>query len=305
MPTTINLENLKLLSHSAIQTLRLCPRKFELDRLVKEKKEESTIHTAFGSAVGAGIQKIIETSFLNTGIWEAFKTWDIDLLESDSKSFKSFPEAVIALHKFYYDVLPYFGDWYLAHLKDGKPASELSFSVTLPRGYYYRGFIDGVLVNKSTGKYRVLELKTTGSKLVNEVTYANSFQGVGYSIILDRIAEQGYSDYEVLYIVYKTYNSTFESFPFLKRAQDRMNWINDILLVVEQIEMYKRVGRFSTNGDACRSFGRTCRFFEECNYSNSSIFGDVNIIHESSFNPDDFDFNFTIEELLMAQKGKV
>lgn len=302
MSTVINMDNLKLLSHSAVQILRLCPRKFELDRLYKENKEESTVHTAFGSSLGAGIQKIIETGSLDAGIWEAFKHWNIPLDEEIAKSFKSFPNVVVNLHNFINDVLPFFGDWQLAYLKDGKPACELSFAIKLPRGYYYRGFIDGVLQNRVTKKYRVLELKTTGSKLVNEVSYANSFQGVGYSVVLDRIAEAGYSDYEVLYIVCKTYNGTYESYPFLKLLQHRMNWINDLLLVVEQIEMYKRVGRFSTNGDACRAFGHTCRFFEECGYANSSIFEGADIIFEDTFKPENFDFVFTIEELLSNQR---
>ena len=306
MSTQINLANLKFLSHSALQTLRSCPRKFELDRLYKTKKESSTIHTAFGSALGAGIQKVLETSSLDKGIFEAFKNWDIPLYEELPKSYKSFPQVVMGLHNFYNNILPQFSDWEIAYLsKDRddnlKPACELSFAVKLPRGYYYRGFLDAVLKNKKTGALRVLELKTTGSKFVDEATYSNSFQGVGYSIVLDRIAPDGYADYEVLYLVYKTYNQSFEDFAFPKLQSHRLNWINDLLLTVEMLELYSRVKRFPTNGDACKNFGSLCRFYEECNYHNTSIFADAEIIYEDTFDPTEFDFIFTLDELLTQQ----
>lgn len=310
MPTQINLANLKLLSHSAIQTFRSCPRKFELDRLYSTNKvESSTIHTAFGSALGAGIQEILRTNSLDAGFFAAFKEWDIDLLDYNSKSNKSFPHVSVGLRTFYADILPHLGDWELAYFpytdREGnitiRPAIELSFSIDLPLGYHYRGFLDGVLRHKKSGKYRVLELKTTGSRFVDEANYYNSFQGVGYSIILDKIAPEGYSDYEVLYLVYKTYNQSFEDYPFIKLATHRMNWLNDLLLVVEQIEMYKRARRFSQNGDACKMYGSLCRFYEECNYANESIFAGAEIINEDTFDHSQFDFNFSYEELLTSQ----
>lgn len=308
MTTTINPFNLKLLSHSAIQTLRSCPRKFELDRLQTTKKNDPTIHTAFGSALGSGIQKLLETNSLDAAIMEAFLKWDVDLYETLPKAYKSFPHVIQGLRNFYADAYPMLDEWELFWFpsKNGlAPAIELSFVVKLPLGYYYRGFLDGVLRHKTTHKYRVLELKTTGSKFVDEASYSNSFQGVGYSIILDRIAPKGYSDYEVLYLVYKTYNQTFEDYPFLKLASHRMNWLNDLLLTVEIIELYKRTKRFSTNGDSCKAFGRTCRFYEECNYANESIFAGANIQYEDTLDESEFDFVFTYEELLNYQTASI
>ena len=307
--TQINYSNLKLLSHSAIQLFRSCPRKFELDRLGKNflDPNPSTIHTAFGSAVGVGIQKILETGSMDEAILEAFKAWDIPLYEDSPKAKKDFAHAITAIEKFKYQVLPTFGDWELAYLKEDsfshkpKPAVELSFAILLPQDYYYRGFLDGVLVNKKTGKYRVLELKTTGSRSLIEAQYGHSFQGVGYSVVLDRIASKGLSDYEVFYLVYKTLTEEFEELPFLKLPKHRMNWLADLLLTVEQIELFKRTKRFPQNGDACMSFGRVCQFYETCDLSNSSLFMGAEMIHESTFKPEDFDFIFSFEELLSNQ----
>lgn len=311
MPTTINSFNLKLLSHSAIQTFRSCPRKYELDRLYSTDKVDSpTVHTAFGSALGAGIQEILKTKSLDAGIWAAFQHWNIPLYETHAKAYKSFPHCVLGLMNFYQQVYPQLGDWELAYFNRVdpstgesrlEPAIELSFCIKLPLEYYYRGFLDGVLIHKHTQKYRVLELKTTGSKFVDESNYYNSFQGVGYSVVLDRIATKGYSDYEVLYLVYKTYSQIFEDYPLLKLASHRMNWLNDLLLTVEQIEMYKRVKRFSQNGDSCKAYGSLCRFYEECNFSNESIFTGTELIHENTFDPSKFEFQFTFEELLNTQ----
>lgn len=297
----INTFNLKLLSHSALQTFRSCPRKYELDRLQPDKKEASTIHTAFGSALGAGIQKILETHSLDDGILTAFKEWDIPLYEESPKASKSFPFAILGLTNFYNEILGQFDEWELAYIKDGKPACELSFAIKLPLDYYYRGFLDAVLKHKQTGKYRVLELKTTGSKFVDEVNYANSFQAVGYSVVLDKIAKEGYSDYEVLYLVYKTYNQTFEDYPFLKLPLHRMNWLNDLLLTVETMELYKRTKRFPQNGDSCKSFGMTCRFFDTCNYSNTNLFDGQELIYKETMDLTEFDFVFKFEDLLSQQ----
>lgn len=305
--TTINTFNLKLLSHSGLQTLRSCPRKFELEKL-SSRRDGPTIHTAFGSAMGDGIQKILETNSLDAGLLAAFKAWNVDLYDTMPKAFKSFPHVILALENFYTNILPQFGDWELLWTeKNGvsKPACELSFVVALPLGYYYRGFLDAVLKNKVTGKFRVLELKTTGSRMVDEANYANSFQGVGYSIILDKIAPQGYSDYEVLYLVFKTFNQTFEDYPFVKLSSHRMNWLNDLLLTVETIELYKRTKRFSTNGDSCKNFGKLCRFYEECNYANESIFAGAEVVYEPTINLDEFDYQFTYEELLNYQTSVV
>ena len=310
-PTQINLANLKLLSHSAIQLFRSCPRKFELDRLYGSlKKDENTIHTAYGSALGAGIQSLLETHSIDQASLTAFRNWSIGLDEVNVKAYKSFPQVINALKIFHRDFLPEFQDWELAYITvdskgNPKPAAELSFSIDLPLGYHYRGFLDAVLKHKKTGKYRVLEIKTTGSRFVDEANYANSFQGVGYSVVLDRIATEGYSDYEVLYLVYKTFNQTYETYPFLKLQSHRINWLTDLILVVEQIELYKRSRRFSTNGDSCKAFGRLCRFFEECNYSNESIFRGAEIINVDTFDHSAFDFNFTYEELLMNQSNQL
>jgi len=42
------------------------------------------------------------------------------------------------------------------------PAVELSFIISLPNGFKYRGFVDAVLRHKTTGAIVVLEVKTTG-----------------------------------------------------------------------------------------------------------------------------------------------
>jgi hypothetical protein len=302
----MNTSNLGKLSHSALQTLRSCPRKFELDRLEYQPRDAGTAHTAFGHALGAGIQSLFHKGDLDIALFEAFNAWSCDLFDDIPGKKKSFFDAMIAIEKFYITQFPLMDEWELAYLKDGKPAIELGFAIRLPMNFWYRGFVDAVLKHKKTGALRVLELKSTGAFTVHESMYGKSFQGVGYSIILDSISTQMnvVSDYEVLYLVYKTASRTFEEMPFLKLISHRINWLHDLLLSVDMIALYKRVGRFPQNGDSCFSFGRPCKYYETCDISNDTLFLGFTSTEEE-FDPTTFDFVFDYSDLVRNQSTNI
>ena len=181
----INLTNvipIKLLSHSSIETLHSCPRKFEIYRMNYAPKEKGTIDTAFGHAVGVGVQELLisksanetltttNTSLLSeyqNAVWKMFLSWEVDIDEVKPKSKKSFHAACLAVEKYQQQLLPLLtSEWELAYF-EGKPAVELGFIIKLPNDYYYRGYVDAVLVNKQEKRFRVLELKTTGLNVVD------------------------------------------------------------------------------------------------------------------------------------------
>jgi hypothetical protein len=298
----MNQINLGMLSHSALEKFRLCPRKFELDRLEFKPRDAGTPHTAFGHALGAGIQSLFHKKNLDIALFEAFNAWSCDLFDDIPGKKKSFFDAMIAIEKFYITQFSMMDDWELAYLKDGKPAIELSFAIKLPMGMWYRGYVDAVLRHKKTGALRVLELKSTGALNIHEAMYGKSFQGVGYSIILDSISTQLHtiSDYEVLYLVYHTAKRTYEEMPFLKLISHRINWLHDLLLAVDTISLYKRVNRFPQNGGACFNFGRPCKFYETCDFSNDSLFLGFEQ-KEDTFDPNTFDFVFDYSDLVKNQ----
>lgn len=298
---------LKLLSHSSLTTLHSCPRKFELYRLNAGEARGSSVDTAFGSAFGTGIQSLIEhEGNLDKAIFVAFLAWDVPLVEENSKSNKSFWEVVLALKSFTLLQLPLIlKDWEIARLKDGKPAVELSFSITLPDSFAYRGFVDLVLKHRTEKRYKIWELKTTGSYTVHEAQYKNSFQGVGYGVVLDAIAAgQGAdSDYFVDYYVYKTKSREFDLMPFLKSNLQRMRWLSQLLLEVEKLQLYDRMGMFPMHGENCYNFFRPCEYFGICEMSNSSLVDEA----KATLIPKEekVDFTFDFSELLATQQEQL
>lgn len=266
-----------------------------------------TVDTAFGSAFGAGIQSLIEhEGNLDRAIFAAFTNWDASLLEENGKSNKSIWEVVLALQGFAKLQLPLIlKDWEIARLKDGKPAVELSFRVDLPDEFAYRGFVDLVLKHRREKRYKIWELKTTGSYTVNEAQYKNSFQGVGYGVVLDAIASgQGAeSDYFVDYYVYKTKSREFELMPFLKSNLQRMSWLSQLLLEVEKLQLYDRMGMFPMHGESCYNFFRPCEYFGICEMSNSSL---VDMDKATQVPPEEVvDFVFDFATLLATQQEQL
>ena len=287
----INLTNvipIKLLSHSSIETLHSCPRKFEIYRMNYAPKEKGTIDTAFGHAVGVGVQELLisksanetltttNTSLLSeyqNAIWKMFLSWEVDIDEAKPKSKKSFHAACLAVEKYQQQLLPLLtSEWELAYF-EGKPAVELGFIIKLPNDYYYRGYVDAVLVNKQEKRFRVLELKTTGLNVVDVAQYKNSFQGVGYGVILDKLAASlDYSaDYYVDYLVYKTVSQEFLTFPFLKTNYQRAKWLSQLLVETETIDLYLQKELFPTHGESCYNFYRQCQYFGICERENSEL----------------------------------
>jgi PD-(D/E)XK nuclease superfamily len=288
---------LKLLSHSSLTTLHACPRKFELYRLNAGEKGKATVDTAFGHAFGTGIQSLIESEGnIDLAIVTAIAAWDTSPLEENSKSNKSIWEVVLALQAFASNQLPaLLVDWEIARLKDGKPAAELSFKVTLPDGFAYRGFVDLVLKHRRENRYKIWELKTTGSYVVHEAQYKNSFQGVGYGVVLDAIASGtgAESDYFVDYYVYKTKSREFELMPFLKSNLQRMRWLSQLLLETEKLKLYDSMGMFPMHGENCYTFFRPCEYFGICEMSNSSLVDMDKAAIVPTEEPVDFTFDFT------------
>lgn len=289
----INLTNvipIKLLSHSSIETLHSCPRKFEIYRMNYAPKEKGTIDAAFGHAVGVGVQELLisksanetsQTETTNTSllseyqnaIWKMFLSWEVDIDETKPKSKKSFHSACLAVEKYQQQLLPLLtSEWELAHF-EGKPAVELGFIIKLPNDYYYRGYVDAVLVNKKEKRFRVLELKTTGLNVVDVAQYKNSFQGVGYGVILDKLAaSMDYAaDYYVDYLVYKTVSQEFLTFPFLKTNYQRAKWLSQLLVETETIDLYLQKELFPTHGESCYNFYRQCQYFGMCERDNSEL----------------------------------
>lgn len=294
---------LKRLSHSSILLLHSCPRKYQLTKLLS-RPTETNDDLSFGHAVGHGIQQLL-LGRSKQEVWlEIFFAWGGDVIEYEDKTImdrKTLWNAYNALDIFdgkYKEAL--LSDYDVATF-NGSPACELGFRINIGADFQYRGFVDVVLIHKRTKKLVVLEIKTTKIKQVSAAKYANSGQGLGYSLVCDYIAQQHPdiegSSYEILYFVFKTTEQDFQPVPIQKHHAQRAYWIKQLLMDVEHIVGYEKEGCWPMYGESCEAFGRTCEFFGACHMSDEYILKNVN----PQVPEEKFTFDISLMDLINAQ----
>lgn len=301
--------NLRTLSYSSLLLLHGCARKFELSRLTQralnpDNDEDAHGHLDFGTIVGNGIQELLVSKNLDKAIFAAFISWK-DNLDSERgfKSKKTFWHAIAAIQKFQELANGYLSQYELAWF-NGKPAIELGFTIDMGAGFTYRGKLDALLVHKVTKSFLPLECKTTGNFTAEEAMYGNSAQGVGYGIVIDRVAhEMGihYTDYNIFYPVYLTRKAEWIPFRFNKRNTSRALWLQSLLLDINHIQQYAELEYFPCRGESCFAYGRPCKFYESCQFSNKILIGDIKNIDIRLDKKTDYPLRFSIAELVEAQ----
>ena len=297
---------IRQLSYSSITTLHSCPRKFQLYKLRttyrEEERAKQTITFAFGHVVGEALQLALTEGMTEDSIvFQMFLSWHTDLFAVDEKGRKSFWEAVIALKRFLSLRASGFLDDYELVMYQGKPACELSFCINFPDGYRYRGYVDAVLRHRISGAVLVLECKTTGSATVNPATYKNSAQAIGYSIVLDSLFPD-LSSYDVLYLVYKTKDQEYVTFPFTKTYLQRALWIRELMLDIEMIKMYEQAGVYPMHGESCFSFFSECEYINSCTMSTEYL---TKPATEKDLDSVEYQVTLSLSDLLNTQLEKI
>lgn len=300
---------LQLLSHSSRTSLHKCPRKYQLYRLSSStvaleatKEMEQGVTFAYGKVVGIGIQSTLEGKTEAQIYMDCLLEWDVDLLDSNSRQKKSFWEALFAVQKFIVSYeAGYLQDYELVYYQ-GKPAVELSFRVTLPDGYKYRGYVDGVLRHKGTGEILVLECKTT-SGTANSTTYKNSGQAIGYSIVLDKMFPE-LSSYKVFYLVYESRTKEYVEFFFEKSLLQRALWLQELIIDTKHISLYEEYNTYPMHGENCLDFFRDCEYLGICTLTTENITKPLTEKILEEIEAEEYMFEVDFMELVEAQLKK-
>jgi len=266
------------LSYSTRKTLAKCPRRFELDKLrnvdVFSEDEngalQDNVDFAYGSSLATGIQQCLIEPDRTKVLLAAFFAWDAPLDAAKPEKKKSIAYVYAALEAFLAHHKQFLGNWELATI-NGKPGVEISARVDLENGYNYYLHIDGILRHRVSGKYLILELKTTSFNNIHPAIYQNSDQALGYSVVLDAATGVDNSVYEVLYLIYKSGSRDFEPMFFTKNRLDRAKWIRNMLFDCAHIEEYKAANHFPQKDEGCYSYFRPCPYFENCGMRNDSL----------------------------------
>lgn len=297
---------LKLLSHSSRTLLHKCPRKYQLYRLnskdTGEEDKGSAVTFAYGTAVGVGIQSVLEGKTETQTLLDVFLAWDTDLLAENNWQKKSIWRAVFAVQKFVsMCARGYLEDYDLVYYQ-GKPAVELSFRIHLPGGYKYRGYVDAVLKHTVTGEILVLELKTSSGK-ANSAQYKNSGQALGYSVILDKLFPE-LSSYAVLYLVYETKAMEYKELPFEKSLLQRALWLQELLIDTQHIELYEEYQTYPMHGESCYDFFKECEYLGLCTLSTERLIKPLTVDKLDSMNSEEYMFDVGFLDLVESQLEK-
>lgn len=290
----------KRLSHSTMELVKTCERKYQKLKLLNTvEQREDTVDTVFGKAFGDAVQCYFVTQSKEAAImtcWMAY--WPI--LQNTKKTQWRCLEALEAA----FPVIDRMLETYEVAYFNGKPASELSFCLFTDSHYYFVGYIDLVLKHRITGKYIVLDAKTTGLELHDlSPIYKNSPQLIGYSIALDAIAGEDQSVYEVLYFVAKlgraSYEPTIEVFPYHKTLADRLHWFISLGMDIERLQRMEELNVYPMRGDACLKYNKPCMFFGTC---------DLNSFDEPLapvLDEEHYDFYFNLDELIAEHVDRI
>lgn len=263
------------LSYSALDTFLTCERMFQLDKLLEGAPEkEDYPATVFGKAFGEGVATYLLTQDATKSLFAAWKAyWPI--LEDDKRTEEILLNLLLVAFPKLDDMLM---DWEVAFF-NGKPAVELSFRLNdlgtqKEHNIYFVGYVDIVLKNRWSGRYAILENKTTGLGLYDlDPLYKNSGQALGYSIVLDRIAGEENAEYDVIYLIgqLSTRSESGKFSPkvhvktYPKTLQHRLNWFISLGMDVARLEQMLELGVFPMRGSSCLQYMRPCKHFGVCN----------------------------------------
>lgn len=299
------------LSYSSLLTFHSCPRKFQLDRLQATGDQGENLYEqitfSYGHIVGLGIQMLLERKSMDEVMWQMFLLWKPELFAENTKQNKSFAAAVFAVQKFSSLLDQGYLSGYSLVSYNGKPACELSFLISLPDGYKYRGFVDAVLQHDETGKVIVLECKTSSATSLNPATYKNSAQAIGYSIVLDAIFPS-LSSYEVLYLVYSTKQLQYDQLEFSKSYIQRARWIAELMLDIEFLKMCESGDLYPMRGESCFTYFKECHYMNLCQMSTDKLAPTFESFTEIQTEIDtknsEYQIQITLADLIQSQLNK-
>lgn len=280
------------LSHSTMQLIHSCERKFQLEKLlVSGMKREETADLTFGSAYGIGVQEYFVSQDKDQALFKTFMSfnWDIETEK------KSLIKCINAVEMSFNRVDELLEDYEVAVYK-GKSAEELSFCLLTDKEYYFVGYLDLVLRHRWTGKYIALDVKTTGLELENlDPIYENSPQLVGYSIVVDAIAGEEQAEYDVMYFVCQIgrgYTPQVKVLTYTKTLLDRLNWFLALGMDIERLERMKELSIYPMRGGSCLTYNRPCKYFHVCQMHSLDIPKPVELDVE------DYQFMYNLQDLI-------
>lgn len=270
------------ISHSSMQTLHSCPRKFEFSKLFNHRKWDESLAASVGSALHKAFQNYLETGDMEQATWALIESYPIHLNDNpmNDRSIETCYSVLCAMVNH-----PRLGEYELAYFeKDGKsvPAIEVPFEIHLtgldfPVPVRYIGFIDAIFYDKVYDTYIVVDIKTTRQNLKDySAAYQFSEQCLPYALVIEQLLGQSINSLKVMY--YNCYidmiNPRIGLYTFDKDADDVQDWVRGLKVDLASVDTFAKLGWFPRHTGSCISFNKPCKNSDLC------VQRDIDLIQE-------------------------
>lgn len=275
-------------SYSSLNVWENCKRKFELQKLYPQKKNEYEQFAAdVGTAIHHGYQNYLVTGDRDTATWALMRDYPYDLEFMQEKDERSAEAALSTLEEMFDSVD--MAEWQLATIRRPPtlaevsrgietlievPAIEVPFElrfkgVTLPdgRGIAFTGFLDALMFSSFTGEYRTLDIKTH-RRYARDATAKYKFddQQVPYGIVVEHLRGVAIESFEVLYLdcFVDIAEPRVSLYPFTKDQEDIQEWLTNKVLQIKDLIRSMAMDYFPRKGHGCMDWNKPCYFLEVC-----------------------------------------
>lgn len=280
-------------SHSIDGTFESCPRRFEfLHMYMRAPEKESDAYAAdVGTAIHEATQEWQRQLFRGTSHYEAERLGEIELLKfwpwqvEDNRKANSLPvgqrtlgNALLLLNLIYES--PIWVEWELVSIEGFGPAIEVPWRIVhrslglIPMPYNKSGYfctqgkIDFILRHKKTGKYRVVDLKTTEKNLpAHNAAFRFSGQAGQYGMVLDHALglDWEHNGLDVTYVIIHFADElTVYPIDYHLDLDEVRDAIDVKLERLNRMKNYALSGHWSRRAHGCEFFGVPCGFLDIC-----------------------------------------
>lgn len=285
------MEYLKV-SYSSLNVFSNCFRKFELQKLYPQKRNDYEAFAAdVGTAIHHGYQEYLVSGDRDRATWALMRDYPYDLEFMQDKDDRSAEAALATLEEMFESVD--MAEWQLATIKRPPtlkeissgieslvevPAIEVPFELrfkglTLPdgRGIAFTGFLDALMFNAFTGEYRTLDIKTH-RRYARDATAKYKFddQQVPYGIVVEHLRVVAIESFEVLYLdcFVDIAEPRVALYPFTKDQEDLQEWLTNKVLQLRNLIQFMQMDYFPRTGGGCMNWNKPCFFLDVCQSRN-------------------------------------
>lgn len=266
------------LSHSSIELLRSCPRKFWARKISNAMGVEGDSYAAdAGNAIHRAVEAYVSSGSADNGTAALMSNWPFHF--DNGTGARTIENAYFVYNKF---VNSDFNMKYeIAHINVNgtlRPAVEVPFKINFPDVYLdneqtipisYIGYIDAIKRDTVTGRIVTIDYKTTAKRRTDfTASFVNSTQALPYGFVIERAVDAPIeAGFEVIYLVMylDTKNPRIQPVPSLKAFSDVQEWVTDMFFTIRQLQTQYAMRHWSRNGNACDTFNK-CQFFDGCGF---------------------------------------